>query len=39
MSPDEFGVWAAEQLEKKILEVGEENVAAFIAEPIQAPAA
>ena len=29
MSPDEFGVWAAEQLEKKILEVGEEN------EPIQ----
>ncbi|MBG4771987.1 aspartate aminotransferase family protein [Pseudomonas aeruginosa] len=35
MSPDEFGVWAAEQLEKKILEVGEENVAAVIAEPIQ----
>ena len=35
MSPDEFGVWAAEQLEKKILEVGEENVAAFIAKPIQ----
>ncbi|MEQ6758694.1 putrescine--pyruvate aminotransferase [Pseudomonas aeruginosa] len=35
MSPDEFGVWAAEQLEKKILKVGEENVAAFIAEPIQ----
>jgi putrescine aminotransferase len=35
MSPDDFGVWAAEQLEKKILEVGEENVAAFIAEPIQ----
>ncbi|HEK3626650.1 TPA: aspartate aminotransferase family protein [Pseudomonas aeruginosa] len=35
MSPDEFGVWAAERLEKKILEVGEENVAAFIAEPIQ----
>ncbi|WP_079760047.1 putrescine--pyruvate aminotransferase [Pseudomonas aeruginosa] len=35
MSSDEFGVWAAEQLEKKILEVGEENVAAFIAEPIQ----
>ncbi|KRU80359.1 aminotransferase [Pseudomonas aeruginosa] len=35
MSPDEFGVWAAEQLEKKILEVGEENVAAFIAEPIR----
>jgi len=35
MSPDEFGIWAADQLEKKILEVGEEHVAAFIAEPIQ----
>jgi putrescine---pyruvate transaminase len=35
MNPDEFGIWAAEQLEKKILEVGEANVAAFIAEPIQ----
>lgn len=35
MSPDQFGIWAAEQLEKKILEVGEDNVAAFIAEPIQ----
>ena len=35
MAPAEFGVWAAEQLEKKILEVGEENVAAFIAQPIQ----
>ncbi|MCP8466844.1 aspartate aminotransferase family protein [Pseudomonas sp. ZM23] len=35
MSPEEFGVWAAEQLEKKILEVGEDKVAAFIAEPIQ----
>ncbi|MGE8392098.1 aspartate aminotransferase family protein [Pseudomonas sp. BIGb0427] len=35
MTPDEFGVWAAEQLEKKILEVGEDKVAAFIAEPIQ----
>ncbi|CAN7355133.1 aspartate aminotransferase family protein [Pseudomonas sp. LjRoot71] len=35
MSPDEFGIWAADQLEAKILEVGEENVAAFIAEPIQ----
>ncbi|WP_172150659.1 MULTISPECIES: aspartate aminotransferase family protein [Pseudomonas] len=35
MSPDEFGIWAADQLEKKILEVGEDNVAAFIAEPIQ----
>jgi putrescine aminotransferase len=35
MSPEAFGIWAAEQLEKKILEVGEANVAAFIAEPIQ----
>ena len=35
MSPEEFGVWAADQLEQKILEVGEANVAAFIAEPIQ----
>ncbi|OAN28807.1 aspartate aminotransferase family protein [Pseudomonas oryzihabitans] len=35
MSPEEFGVWAADQLEQKILEVGEERVAAFIAEPIQ----
>jgi putrescine aminotransferase len=35
MSPAEFGIWAADQLEKKILEVGEEKVAAFIAEPIQ----
>lgn len=35
MSPEEFGIWAADQLEKKILEVGEDNVAAFIAEPIQ----
>ena len=30
-----FGIWAAEQLEAKILELGEEHVAAFIAEPIQ----
>lgn len=35
MTPDAFGVWAADQLEKKILEVGEDTVAAFIAEPIQ----
>ncbi|SDX32742.1 putrescine aminotransferase [Pseudomonas syringae] len=35
MTPDEFGVWAAEQLEQKILELGVENVGAFIAEPIQ----
>ncbi|AZD32463.1 aspartate aminotransferase family protein [Pseudomonas chlororaphis] len=35
MSPDEFGIWAANQLEEKILEVGVDNVGAFIAEPIQ----
>jgi putrescine aminotransferase len=35
MSPDEFGIWAADQLEQKILELGEDKVAAFIAEPIQ----
>ncbi|MDF2075916.1 aspartate aminotransferase family protein [Pseudomonas mendocina] len=35
MTPEAFGIWAADQLEKKILELGEENVAAFIAEPIQ----
>lgn len=34
-SPEEFGRERAQQLEKKILELGEENVAAFIAEPIQ----
>ncbi|MGV6394958.1 aspartate aminotransferase family protein [Pseudomonas caspiana] len=35
MTPDEFGIWAAQQLEKKILELGVDNVGAFIAEPIQ----
>nr|WP_206736603.1 aspartate aminotransferase family protein [Pseudomonas protegens] len=35
MSPDEFGIWAANQLEAKILELGVDNVGAFIAEPIQ----
>lgn len=35
MTPDAFGIWAAEQLEKKILELGVDNVGAFIAEPIQ----
>ena len=34
-TPEAFGIWAAEQLEKKILELGVDNVAAFIAEPIQ----
>ncbi|NMZ96196.1 aspartate aminotransferase family protein [Pseudomonas lundensis] len=35
MSPQEFGIWAANQLEEKILEIGVDNVGAFIAEPIQ----
>ncbi len=35
MTPNEFGIWAAEKLEKKILELGVDNVGAFIAEPIQ----
>jgi putrescine aminotransferase len=35
MSEDEFGLVAAGWLEKKIMEVGAEKVAAFIGEPIQ----
>lgn len=34
MSPDEFGTWAAQELERAIDELGEDNVAAFIAEPV-----
>ncbi len=34
-SPDEFGLEAARALERKIHELGEDRVAAFIAEPIQ----
>ena len=34
-TPEEFGLEAAAALEKKILEVGPDNVAAFIGEPIQ----
>ncbi len=34
-SPDEFGLDAARALERKIAELGEDRVAAFIAEPIQ----
>ncbi len=34
-SPEEFGLQAARWLEDKILQVGPENVAAFIGEPIQ----
>ena len=35
LSKDDFGIKAAQSLEKKILEVGEDNIAAFIAEPFQ----
>lgn len=35
MDPNEFGLERARQLEAKIAELGEDNVAAFIAEPIQ----
>ena len=35
MTPEEFGLAAAAEVEKKILEVGPDNVAAFIGEPIQ----
>ena len=35
LSPHEFGLLAAQELETKILELGCENVAAFVAEPIQ----
>ncbi|MEM1112241.1 MAG: aminotransferase [Pseudomonadota bacterium] len=34
-SPDDFGLRVARELDAKIEELGEENVAAFIAEPIQ----
>jgi putrescine---pyruvate transaminase len=37
-TPEEFGLEAAADLEKKILEVGPENVAAFYGEPIQGAA-
>ncbi|EOD77374.1 Omega-amino acid--pyruvate aminotransferase [Grimontia indica] len=35
LTPEEFGVKAAQELEKAILEIGEDKVAAFIAEPVQ----
>jgi putrescine aminotransferase len=38
LSADEFGLEAAADVEKKILEVGPENVAAFVGEPIQGAA-
>ncbi|GLS19068.1 aspartate aminotransferase family protein [Labrys miyagiensis] len=34
-SPEEFGLWAARELERKIDELGADTIAAFIAEPIQ----
>ena len=35
MSEDDFGLYAAKAVEDKILELGADNVAAFIGEPIQ----
>ncbi|MBD3786809.1 MAG: aspartate aminotransferase family protein [Sphingomonadales bacterium] len=35
MSPEDFGLMRARQLEEKILELGPERVAAFIGEPVQ----
>jgi putrescine aminotransferase len=35
MTEQEFGLYAARELEKRIDELGDENIAAFIAEPIQ----
>jgi putrescine aminotransferase len=35
MSPDEFGLFAAGELEKAIDKIGEDKIAAFVAEPIQ----
>ena len=35
MSPAEFGLYAAKQVEDKIKELGADNVAAFIGEPLQ----
>jgi putrescine---pyruvate transaminase len=37
-SPEEFGLDAAAELERKILELGPDNVAAFIGEPLQGAA-
>ncbi len=35
MTPEDFGLMRAQELEAKILELGVENVAAFIGEPVQ----
>jgi putrescine aminotransferase len=34
-TPEAFGLWAARDLERAIDEIGEDRVAAFVAEPIQ----
>jgi len=34
-TPEAFGLWAARELERAIDEIGQDNVAAFIGEPIQ----
>ncbi len=35
LTPEEFGIMAAQAVEERILELGAETVAAFVAEPIQ----
>lgn len=35
LSPDEFGIKAAQALRQKIVEIGPDKVAAFVAEPVQ----
>ena len=35
MSPEEFGIFTANKIEEKINQIGAENIAAFIGEPIQ----
>jgi len=35
LSEQDFGIQVADELEKKIIELGEDKIAAFIAEPIQ----
>ena len=35
MTPEEFGIFTANKIEEKIQEIGSENIAAFIGEPIQ----
>jgi putrescine aminotransferase len=35
IAPDEFGIRIAEAMEKRILEIGPDNIASFSAEPVQ----